>query len=228
MEANSLFQMYQPANQPLGGNCVRSKVTSKAIGTTFVQKLLLLVLSVLLSGYGRAEAATTKIFALTTNNNLLAIDSATPGTIISSVAISGLQSGETIVGIDFRPSSGQLYAIGNSSRVFTIDLSSGAATAIGNAPFTPPLSGTDFGVDFNPVPDLIRVVSDGDQNLRLSPATGAVAGMDTPLAYDAGDINKDANRISSQRLTPITSLVPLQQLFMILIQISTFWLRKAD
>ena len=55
-----------------------------------------------------------------------------------------------------------------------------------------PLSGTAFGVDFNPVPDLIRLVSDTGQNVRLVPANGTVAGgtPDTNLAYPAtGDPN---------------------------------------
>ena len=43
------------------------------------------------------------------------------------------------------------------------------------------------------MPDLIRLVSDGDQDLRLNPNTGAVAGTDGTLAYAAGDPNAGAN-----------------------------------
>ena len=50
---------------------------------------------------GAAEAAT--LYGLTTNNILLRFQSATPGTIEQAVVISGLQAGERIVGIDFRP-----------------------------------------------------------------------------------------------------------------------------
>ena len=49
------------------------------------------------------------------------------------------------------------------------------------APFTPTLSGTTFGFDFNPTVDRIRVVSDTGQNLRLNPDTGAVAVTDAVL-----------------------------------------------
>ena len=47
--------------------------------------------------------------------------------------------------------------------------------------FTPALSGTAFGFDFNPTVDRIRVVSDTGQNLRLNPDTGAVAAVDGAL-----------------------------------------------
>src|SRR5262249_25582058 len=50
-----------------------------------------------------------------------------------------------------------------------------------------------FGVDFNPVPDRLRVVSDADQNLRLNPNNGALAGMDATLSYDTNDTNATAD-----------------------------------
>src|SRR4030095_16308652 len=42
------------------------------------------------------------------------------------------------------------------------------------APFATALSGDRFGVDFNPTNDLLRIVSDFGQNLRVSPSTGAL------------------------------------------------------
>ena len=58
---------------------------------------------------------------------------------------------------------------------------SGAAAAIGTAPFITLLSGTSFGVDFNPTVDRVRVVSNTGQNLRLDPNTGLVAAVDGAL-----------------------------------------------
>src|SRR5205085_361112 len=57
-------------------------------------------------------------------------------------------------------------------------------------PFTPALSGTEFGIDFNPTVDRIRLVSDTGQNLRLNPDTGAVAGTDSALSFATGDPNE--------------------------------------
>jgi hypothetical protein len=77
--------------------------------------------------------------------------------------------------------------------VYVLDTISGAATAVGVGPFTPPLGGTAFGVDVNPVADLLRAVSDSDQNLRLGPVTGTVAGVDSAVAYLPGDVHAGAN-----------------------------------
>jgi Domain of unknown function (DUF4394) len=56
-------------------------------------------------------------------------------------------------------------------------------------PFTPALDGTEFGVDFNPQADRLRVISNLGQNLRIVPDTGQVAANtgDTPLTYLKGD-----------------------------------------
>src|SRR4030095_15553796 len=63
----------------------------------------------------------------------------------------------------------------------------GLATAVGATAFSPALSGTAFGFDFNPVPDRIRVVSTDTSNFRLNPNDGTVAGTDTSLSYVLGD-----------------------------------------
>lgn len=87
-------------------------------------------------------------------------------------AITGLQSGETILGMDMRPTNGQLYALGSTNRLYTVNIGTGAFTEVGLLSTT--LSGTSFGFDFNPVADLIRVLSNTGQNLRVNPATAAV------------------------------------------------------
>src|SRR5574341_566073 len=133
------------------------------------------------------------IFALTANNALLNFSSGTPNTMNAVVPITGLASGENLLGIDFRPANGLLYALSNQSRVYTINTKTGAALQVGAAPFAPPITGINFGFDFNPVPDRIRVTSDADQNLRLNPDNGAVAGTDGTLAFATGDPNAAAN-----------------------------------
>lgn len=142
-------------------------------------------------------AAALPIFLTNTSNQLLRLDSATPGVISATVAVSGLQSGENLLGIDFRPANGLLYGLGSSSRLYTINTATGAATQVGAAgAFT--LSGTSFGFDFNPVPDRLRVVSNLGQNLRLNPNDGTLAGTDgllnpgTPNVSGAGYTNSFA------------------------------------
>jgi len=126
------------------------------------------------------------IYGITFDNNLFSFDSSAPTNILSGVYVSGLQPNEFIQAIDFRPSTNVLYALGSTNRIYTLNLTSGAATAVG-APFAPVLSGTAFGMDFDPVTELIRVHSDIQQNLRINPVTGAVANADPSLFYVAGD-----------------------------------------
>ena len=121
------------------------------------------------------------VFVLTASNKLVSFDRATPATIRTNVAISGLQSGDNLVGIDVRPADGKLYGVSLAGRLYTIDSATGAATLKSTlsadatdttAPYTA-LSGTDFGVDFNPVADRLRIVSNTGQSLRINVDSGA-------------------------------------------------------
>jgi uncharacterized protein DUF4394/PEP-CTERM motif-containing protein len=144
----------------------------------------------LLVGHPLAASA-EPILALTTANVLLSFDSATPAAT-SSVAISGL-GGEQILGIDFRPATKQLFGLGSASNLYIIDALTGNASLVGMLGTA--LSGTSFGVDFNPTVDRLRVTSDADQNLRINPASPGGAGtiVDGTLAYAAGDANTGVN-----------------------------------
>lgn len=118
-------------------------------------------------------------YAIDNSNNLQIFNPNNPIPVSKTVA--GLQSGENILGIDFRPANGQLYALGSSSRIYTLNLGTGTATAVGTSPFATLLAGTDFGFDFNPVVDKIRVVSNTGQNLRLDPVTGGLTASDMAI-----------------------------------------------
>ncbi|NOT62212.1 MAG: DUF4394 domain-containing protein, partial [Acidobacteria bacterium] len=120
------------------------------------------------------------IYAFTINNSFFTFDPATPGTHTPQVTITGLNSGETVRGIDFRPANGVLYGLGlagSTSRLLTINTTTGAATQVGS---TFVFSATVIGFDVNPVADRIRVVSTDGANLRIHPDTGIVL-VDTNL-----------------------------------------------
>ena len=127
---------------------------------------------------GAAQAG--PIFANTTGGRLISFDSATPGTILSNVAITGVAG--ALVGIDFRPGApGTLYGVGNNGgvgSVYVISTITGVATPI-NTGFA--LDGTSFGVDFNPVPDALRIVSNSGQNLRITGGGAGVVNIDGTL-----------------------------------------------
>lgn len=119
-------------------------------------------------------------YAVDPDNQLLIFNPDRLNTMIKK-AITGLQTGEKILGIDIRPATGQLYALGSSNRLYTINMASGAAAAVGLTPFSQALNGSFFGFDFNPTVDRIRIVSNKGQNLRVHPVTGAVAFVDGGL-----------------------------------------------
>src|SRR5215213_4160644 len=65
---------------------------------------------------------------LTKDERLLTIDTGNTQAVVSNQAITGLQAGENLVGIDVRPATGELYALSAAGRLYTIDARTGAAT----------------------------------------------------------------------------------------------------
>ncbi|TPG66372.1 DUF4394 domain-containing protein [Hymenobacter nivis] len=116
--------------------------------------------------------------ALTDNNQLLAFNANNVATAPAAVTITGLQSNERILSVDYRPATGQLYGLGSTSRLYVINPTTGVARAVGAGAFSPAINGTTATIDFNPTVDRLRLVSSTGQNLRLNPETGAVAATD--------------------------------------------------
>ena len=131
-------------------------------------------------------------------NRLASISSNTGLQLGSIVDVTGLAGGETLVGIDYRPATGTLYGVGSTSVIYAINAQTGVATATGPAGGYA-LSGNRFGVDFNPVPDRLRVVSDADQNLRLNPNNNGLGANDGTLAYDSSDPRRRSGRRECRR-----------------------------
>jgi hypothetical protein len=140
-----------------------------------------------LAGVAQAEL----VYGVTQQNQLVSWDSASPGTLLSGRAIMGLQTNEAILGIDMRPATGEIYALGSFNRLYRLSATTGVATQVGGV-FGSPLNGSNFGFDFNPTIDRIRVVSNANNNYVLNPDTGAQT-VATNLFYAAGDANFGAD-----------------------------------
>jgi hypothetical protein len=132
------------------------------------------------------------IFGVGANNALFSFESARPFTQQVIGTLSGVTAGQVIVGLDFRPLTGELYLMGYDNvtyfgQLYTVNLSNAVATAVGAGfTLTNTSSSTDFGFDFNPTVDRIRVTRGDGLNLRLNPTTGAITALDTGLAWSGG------------------------------------------
>ncbi|WP_440066772.1 DUF4394 domain-containing protein [Streptosporangium sp. OZ121] len=118
------------------------------------------------------------VIGLTGDQRLVGFEIRSPGRTRDLGRVRGLTGDTALVGIDHRVRNGKLYGVGNQGGVYTL---SGPARAVKVSQLTVPLSGVDFGVDFNPATDRLRVISDTGQNLRhnLDDPTGAPAAGQT-------------------------------------------------
>ena len=163
--------------------------------------------------FGSSARAETIYGVTEVGNRLISFDSAAPTALLSGTAITGLASGEDVIGIDFRPNAlspggagpnvpatgtGTLFGLGSQSNLYSIDRTTGAATRVGVGFNTPVLNGSAFSFDFNPTIDRIRSVADTNVNIVLNPNTGGSAAF-TNVFYAAGDPNQgvDPNIVHS-------------------------------
>ena len=123
---------------------------------------------------------------LTANGMISSVDRSMPDKLVSNRKIKGLMSGDELVGIDYRPKDGKLYAVGLQGNLYTLNPNNGEAiflrkliadpsdTTDGNASFTQIMGDANLiTVNFNPAADRLRVISNTGQNLRINVDTGA-------------------------------------------------------
>ena len=128
------------------------------------------------------------VVGLTADGRLISFESDSPDRAKTEGKIRGLVTDTKIVGLDYRPASGNdgdngdLYGLGDRGGVYTVDDDSGQATL--RSRMNVALAGTSFGVDFNPTVDRLRVISDTGQNLRVNVDDGTTM-TDGPLTYPA-------------------------------------------
>ncbi len=131
-------------------------------------------------------AADFEFYVLTDANRIMMLNTRNLTMPVKTINVTGLMPDERLASMDFRPATGQLVAVSNQSRLYTINLSSGVATTPNMAPFTPAIDGNSVSIDFNPTVDRVRLVTNSGQDLRLNPETGAVAAIDGNINGVAG------------------------------------------
>lgn len=129
-----------------------------------------------------ANAAHEHVYALQYGGlALFEFYSDAPQSVLNAYPINGLQSGESIHGIDFW--DGTIYGLGSSSRLYTIEPDTGLAMQVGSGQFSTILDGFTFGVDNDP--SGFRAVSGNGQNLLISRTTGTVLSSGPNIAPPA-------------------------------------------
>lgn len=108
-------------------------------------------------------------------HELFFFDSDTPNGDVDHVAVNGIVPDDQIVALALRPSTGGLYAVGadegvgddedDTAQLYELNYRTGDAAPVGPR-FR--VWGKQYGADFNPVTDQLRLVSDADMNLSIA------------------------------------------------------------
>lgn len=158
-----------------------------------------------------ASAETAVAIKTSAPQEVITFDTGSPSVMTSSQPVLGLARKELLVGIDYRPSTGVIYAQSSQRRLFTLDAATGQLTLVGGSL---PFSGTQTGTDFNPVPDRLRSQEITGGNFRTNVAPPPATITDGSLAYAAGDQNAGRTpRVSASAYTNNVAGATTTQLF---------------
>ena len=157
-------------------------------------------------GVETAPLTGSLVYAVTANNNLISFDSENPSQLQSIVQVTGIVAGQVLCGLDFRPATGALYGLAynattGNAQIYTINPTTGVATAVSDAPVSLGTGLGSIGFDFNPVVDRIRVTGSNGSNFRINPITGAIASTDSTLNFAGGDVNQGNGSIGASAYT---------------------------
>ncbi|MFD9935660.1 DUF4394 domain-containing protein [Streptomyces massasporeus] len=160
-------------------------------------------------GTGSAAPAATpslRAFGISGDGTLMATFTTDRPQVLDWVrVVTGLSGDTGLIGIDFRVQDGLMYGVGNKGGIYTIKTPPATTdvvvTKVSQLQYV--LHGANFGVDFNPAADRLRVISDNGQNLRHNlgdhstvqdlnlttpPAEGTTKGV-SAAAYTNNDLN---------------------------------------
>ncbi|MEU6471058.1 DUF4394 domain-containing protein [Streptomyces massasporeus] len=160
-------------------------------------------------GTGSAAPAATpslRAFGISGDGTLMATFTTDRPQVLDWVrVVTGLSGDTGLIGIDFRVQDGLMYGVGNKGGIYTIKTPPATTdvvvTKVSQLQYA--LHGANFGVDFNPAADRLRVISDNGQNLRHNlgdhstvqdlnlttpPVEGTTKGV-SAAAYTNNDLN---------------------------------------
>ena len=136
----------------------------------------------------RRSPSDVTVYGLTTGQRIVTFSLDSPQSVQNNVAVQGLARGARAIGFDRRPANDTFYTVAMSrsgAALYTVDPTTGQTNLVAplvsaptaTSPTRTPmwLNGKEFGVDFNPAADALRVVSDTGQNLRIIPSARTAA-----------------------------------------------------
>ena len=146
------------------------------------QSIMAATAAVLLS---TAAAQAAQVAALWGDNSISIVDTSAKK-VVKTWKIQGING--KVLGIDVRPADNMLYAVGADGGIYTVDLATGKATMKSKLEKTL-AAGTWATVDFNPVADRMRLMSNDGTNLRVNVDDGKVT-MDGSHKFAEADMHK--------------------------------------
>ncbi len=150
------------------------------------------------SPFGPAPDADLNVFGVRGDAELVRFSATDPSKLETVGTVSALGTGESIVGIDFRPTgptTGDLHAVTSTGRSLILDPETAMATVIQPiAGDGTELTGNRIGVDFNPAANALRIIGDDGKNLRVptaaltnpAPAMAVNTLVDGVMGYQQG------------------------------------------
>ena len=166
------------------------------------------VLAAVVGGGGSSAAQPTglRAFGISADGTLMATFTTDRPQVLDWVrTIQGFSGDTAAIGLDHRVQDGQMYLVGNYGGIYKVKINAPNDPVVTKvSQLTVALHGTNFGVDFNPAADRLRIVSDQGQNLRhdlntnttvadttlTTPPAGTTKGV-TAAAYTNNDLNPD-------------------------------------
>lgn len=132
---------------------------------------------------------------LTGDQNLVSFRVDRPDRTLRLGKVNGLKGDSRLVGIDYRVQNTKLYGVGDKGGIYTIREIGAKATKVSQLSVA--LQGSNFGVDFNPAANRLRVISDTGQNLRHN--------IDDPAGAPAAGTTAVDGTLTNPPVPPATS-----------------------
>ena len=141
---------------------------------------------------GAAIPAGVDLYALDADNTIWLKRACDPD-FRRQIRVRPFLDGESLIGIDSRPSDSHLYAISDAGFIYTIDITPpGRGNQVRISAINPGFAGGFQSLaDFNPVVDALRLIGSNDQNYAVVNSGGNLnaTAVQTRIAYAAGDAN---------------------------------------